>query len=121
MLHQEVESRDDCKRQAGRIRMQATSSSVGEVLDLSKSGMRVVSKRQIKPSATPTRVQIEVDDEIVAVGARVAWVRKCGLFKREAGLEFVGLSEDDSRRLAALARGAACNSSMASRLYGRAG
>ncbi|MEM9662146.1 MAG: PilZ domain-containing protein [Planctomycetota bacterium] len=120
MLNAPVEERGECDRRHGRVRIEETNVSLGKVLDLSRSGMRVRTSRPIKETDPPMLVGIDADGERFQVQCKVAWVEKRGMFKRFVGLEFQGLDQDTEQRLAFLARSAASNSPMQSSMLGRA-
>jgi hypothetical protein len=97
-------------RRAGRVRMEMVSSTLGEVLDLSATGARIRCSR--KPDfAQGSELSVELDgiDGPFAVQAKVAWIRRAGLRKHEAGLEFVEPTDEVRKQLAALARTAPMN------------
>ena len=86
-------------RRRPRFKQEMMSSSVGQVLDLSRSGMRVVGRR-LEPGSTHV-VRITCFDTAVGpIDARVVWTRKVGMFKWESGLEFLGVDDATSDALA---------------------
>jgi hypothetical protein len=90
--------------------MEMVSSTLGEVRDLSATGVRI--RCSHKPECSPgSEMDIELAgiDGPFTVRARVAWVRRAGLRKHELGLEFLNPSEETRRSLAALARTAPMN------------
>lgn len=93
-------------RKAGRLRCELVTSDLGEVLDLSRTGMRVRLLRSVVISQGElVRVVIAAPGTRLEVGAKVVWLKKRGLFTAgEAGLEFVALSDDATHAFAALVR-----------------
>ncbi len=122
MLNQAPEGRGRCDRRHGRVRLEEAQVSLGRVLDLSRSGMRVRTTRHIKPTDPPMIVRFRtLEGERLAVQCKVAWVARHGMFKRHAGLEFQGLDDHQAARLAELARTAASNSTIQHSILNRAG
>lgn len=87
-------------RRHGRIRPDAIWCSLGVVLDLSASGLRVLSRRALAGVHTVTLRDGNVS---VAVRARIVRCRKVGFWKHEVGVEFLAISPEDSARLRAMA------------------
>jgi len=99
------EQAEDNRRRHGRIRCELVSCSLGRVLDVSASGVRVRGKG---------RPSIRVDDhvtmtlscpagEVVAL-LRCARLQRAGLFGFEAGLEFVQPTPELRRMLSFIAQ-----------------
>ena len=88
------------RRRAGRFELEDVKCDLGPVLDLSSGGMRIRC-RQAPRGIFPVRV-CGLGGELV-VRARVAWVKRNGLFKREVGLQFVDVTPDVARHLAQMA------------------
>ncbi|MEM8737225.1 MAG: PilZ domain-containing protein [Planctomycetota bacterium] len=102
------EGHTDNRRRHGRLKTEGTQSSLGEVVDMSASGMRVVRKGAMPIHQDEKfRVDIQIDKEIMAVDVHVRRIRKLGRRKFEYGLEFINLNDSDRSRLARLARIAA--------------
>ncbi|MDX2149055.1 MAG: PilZ domain-containing protein [Planctomycetota bacterium] len=76
--------------------------SLGRVLNLSASGMRVSLRGNLTPEE---RASCEIDgpDGRFSVSVRVKWVKRSGLFTREAGLQFLDLSPRARESLASIA------------------
>ena len=121
MLNAPDRDRNDCDRRHGRVRLEETSVSIGRVLDLSRSGLRVRTAKPIKPNSPPINVGFTFDDEQITVQCKVAWIEKDGLFKRQVGLEFQGLDDHQAKLLAELARSAGSNSAIQHEILNRAG
>lgn len=121
MLNTPSNDHTECDRRHGRVRIEETNVSLGKVLDLSRSGMRIRTSRSIKAGHPPIHIALTVDGEKFKIQCKVAWSEKHGLFKRLVGLEFQDLDSHAARRLAELARTAASNSAMHSSMLSRAG
>lgn len=100
-------------RRSGRLRIEAVTCSLGEILDLSKSGMRILTRRSMNPGpAYNLPAVIHAFDRRLELTCRVAWVKKAGLLKREVGLEFGELTDQQSQMLGRIARTAASNAQL---------
>lgn len=96
----------DNNRKMGRLRCELISCDFGEVLDISKTGMRVrlKSRTQVKTGES-FAIFITGPGARFEVGVRIIWIKKGGMFSGgEAGLEFINLSEDARRGFTALVR-----------------
>lgn len=89
------------RRDRGRFRCELLRSSLGTVEDISSTGVRVrgfgIFGR--KPGSEVLFV-LETYDGPIEFRANVIWDRPTGLFRRERGLRFVGMSEETKARLA---------------------
>ena len=85
---------------------------MGEILDLSGGGMRVLTRFLAPAAGEVVRAVIEGVDGAFDVRGRVMWVRKAGLVRREVGVMFEGVSAEAAAALATLARAAAHNESI---------
>ena len=79
------------RRQAGRFLSERVKTNVGEILDISATGMRLYSKFLCPNRKQVHEISVKGPDGEFKVVGRVAWVRKVGLFAREFGFEFYGL------------------------------
>ncbi len=88
------------RRRWGRLAQEGIYSNFGPVFDLSAGGMRIIASRVPKG-------QFEVEIYSAAQGVRllaeVSWVRKRGLFRREIGLRFIGVSSETGEVLTTMA------------------
>lgn len=88
------------KRGKGRIPAGVISCELGEVVDLSESGVRI--KRRggvdLKEGGT-TMLTLRGPAQTITCPCRVAWVKKAGWFHVDLGLEFLDMSEGFSRSL----------------------
>lgn len=94
------------KRRAGRLRCELMACEFGEILDLSRTGMRVrvkgLSAYHIGDAYSLT---IKGPGATFVVGAKVVWVKKTGLFNSgEMGVEFVQIPPEAQRGFATLVR-----------------
>jgi PilZ domain-containing protein len=98
------------RRRHGRVRCGETKCTLGEVLDLSASGVRVLIRGRVRlkrDAVTP--MILEMGDRTASVMARVVWVVKAGWFRHTAGLQFVDVTPDQRAKLAQLAQAAGNN------------
>jgi hypothetical protein len=93
-------------RSRGRMRCNNVHTSFGPVLDFSATGVRVLSKREIKhlDEDEPLEMQLLSDFDPVMVKVMVRWSRKLGFRRFEAGLEFVELTDEVRTVLGEIAR-----------------
>lgn len=76
----------------------------GQVIDLSRSGMRLVHKGLTRiPKGAATQLILCWNQTQVTVTCRVAWERKIGLFTYLLGLEFEGVASDTAAVIHSLA------------------
>lgn len=106
MPDQKDRSPHDNRRRAGRVRCNLTQCQFGPIVNLSRTGMRVVSRKPIAllPAGASVNVKITAAGATICVPARPvhARPRPDGMF--DVGFQFVGLSEKDSNELMDLAR-----------------
>ena len=105
------EKQDDPKndRRHGRVRCESVKCSLGRVLDLSVSGLRVMSNKPIKDPEDSRTVVLDIFDEPVEISVSVIWQYKVGFRKHLIGFEFDGIVDDTRRKLTDLARSVATN------------
>ncbi len=82
---------------------QALQCPLGEVLDLSQTGMRLRGKHK-PPAGQLLQLTLHWGHEHVAVNGRVRRVVRRGLCKFEVGIQFVGLTDAHRRILESLGR-----------------
>lgn len=102
----EAEVRADLRRH-GRVRMTAVTCSLGEVLDISASGIRMLCGG--RPDCRVGRritITVTTENDVFGVVMRPVWIRKVGFFKYELGGCFEDLDESTRMRLIGLARSA---------------
>ena len=84
------------QRASRRVWQSSLQSSVGRVHDLSETGMRVVSRRELKGV-----VEVAIVDGAhhIVVKASVVWIRRIGFDRYFAGLLFEDLLPEDRNRI----------------------
>jgi hypothetical protein len=88
------------RRAQPRVRQETLHSTLGQVLDISSGGARILTRERI---AGLIEFRIFDSAESIIVTAEVLWTRRIGLFKREIGLRFVDLSPEIAAGLTRLA------------------
>lgn len=96
------------QRRHGRVYCQEVESSLGTVLDISASGLRVGTGLKRYKRGNIVLLQVHTHDGGFAVQARVAWSRSAGFLTNEAGFEFIDLSPEAHRILLATVRNSRC-------------
>lgn len=98
-------------RKAGRVRCQHITCSLGEVADLSASGMRVLCKNNphIEPNQAICFYLHSLEGKDTPVTAEVAWSRKVGWRKHELGVRFLDVLPELRMALLQLCRASAYN------------
>jgi hypothetical protein len=78
------------RRQHGRLPQDTLKSNLGDVLNLSAGGMRVICK-----DTPPTRIHVSLEGHKLPgpLLAELAWTKKRGMFKHEVGYKFVNISQ----------------------------
>lgn len=100
----------DNSRRHGRVRCQHVWCSLGEVVDLSASGLSARCRgRPMYRAGEPIVVSIEGLEGPFDVAARVVWVKRTGLFRHEVAVAFLAMSRAARAALTALGRCAANN------------
>lgn len=94
-------------RRHGRLQTRDLTCSLGEVLDISASGMRVVTK-SIRSVHAGEQAACSVGSVhgSFSIYVRVAWARRVSLAKWELGIEFVDPTPAASEVLSRIARAA---------------
>jgi len=88
------------KRNAARLRQEGVESTLGTVVDLSLTGMRVIA-RGIPSEAVDVR--ISTPEEQVFLRVEVAWSKRIGFRRREVGLRFLDVTDDQKAILQRIA------------------
>ncbi len=88
------------RRRGIRFTVRQLKCNAGRVLDLSPSGVRLLSRRKLGGWH-----EIKLFDSHVGVRikAKVRWSKRHGLWKHEIGLEFLSVPPDVAAKLTALA------------------
>ncbi|MBB6428721.1 EAL domain-containing protein [Algisphaera agarilytica] len=89
------------KRRHGRYRPDGLACNLGQVVDLSQGGMRLLSKRERHGHQTVT---LDTSEGQLMLQARVAWRRKLASREYVLGMTFEELPVQDRDRLEALVR-----------------
>jgi len=105
--------RPDDRRRGGRVRVELTDTSLGRVLDLSPTGVRVARRwpTALRQGDRVSLVIRSVQGRLTVL-AEVVWVRKAGLLGRQVGLRFEGLDDAQRHLLTHIGRSAASNESV---------
>ncbi|MBT8486791.1 MAG: PAS domain-containing protein [Phycisphaerales bacterium] len=88
------------RRSSSRLSQEEVKCSLGVVLDLSLGGMKVRCPRSPQGEIDFTLFD---DEETIELRAEVAWARRIGFGKHEAGLRFIDVSEEAATQLSRLA------------------
>jgi len=99
------QKRVDDKRRPGRVQCIGLNCSLGKVLDLSATGMRLAcrARRALRVGET-VQVALTYGESRLVTEARVAWVVRAGFRKRQMGMEFVDLTDTETAKLRDIAR-----------------
>ncbi len=89
----------DNKRSTGRIACELVRSSVGKVLDVSRTGLRVRSRKKAGKIDDIVIFQVTGANGQTALKAKVVWTEKRGFRNHETGLELVDMSERQRREM----------------------
>jgi hypothetical protein len=104
---------NDNRRRAGRVVLQSIGCSLGTVLDLSSSGLRVeTSGKPVVAMGQTFGMVLQSLAGPVNIVATVAWVRKSGWRAHQVGLMIVDPSPELRRAINELARGVTTNESI---------
>lgn len=93
----------DNKRTRNRVKTVLLHCELGEVADISATGMRVRSKRVPALQRDPAWFVLRADDMSIPVMARPVWAQKCR-GGHEIGLTFVNLTPEQTAAISRLAR-----------------
>ncbi len=115
---QELGNSHEEHRRHGRVTCQGVDCSVGDVIDLSASGMRIITRFKLPEKGEVFVVTIETMQGPLAVLSRVRWSKRKGLFQREAGLEFFDVGPRSRSLLCELAGRVTYNDASISRPTG---
>ena len=109
----------DEKRRAGRLACEHLTCALGEVVDVSASGLKVATRSwgAMRPGDT-VRLTLKTKSSAVTVETMVTWVRRVGMRKRQVGLHFLNVDERARRQLWAMACAGAREKNNAGQPYG---
>ena len=82
----------DDRRENMRIAQNELASSLGQVLDISVSGMRVICRHI--PKAEHIDFQLNTTVDPISVTGKIVWTQRLGFRKHEIGLSFINASKD---------------------------
>jgi hypothetical protein len=96
---------DDPRRRATRHKVDALECDLGEVLDLSSTGMRVAcrGKPPIRIGQSGS-IRLQTVSGAVPLTGRVAWLRRVGIRRFEVGVDFLNVTRQLGAALDDLAR-----------------
>ncbi len=91
-------------RRHGRVRLHLIESSLGTIVDLSASGMKILarSKPPVQKGAT-VPLRIEGVNGPFVVMSKIVWVRRVGIFKHEVGVTFEDVNGQVRKSLSEIA------------------
>lgn len=96
--------RPENRRRHGRMHAQDVRCTLGTVQDLSGGGMRIRAWRTPPPVGATCAITLQGFGAPIAIGVRIMWHRRIGLFRHEFGAEFLPLGEPQRRAIMDLAR-----------------
>lgn len=102
-LAETSQSRPEDRRTAGRVHVEDLQCNRGQVLDLSQTGAKLLTRRPWPQGKVRTLVFLG-GRIAVTVEARCVWTWKEGLFRHIVGVYFERPTEEQTRLLADLAR-----------------
>ncbi len=92
-------------RKKNRVNVVLLECDLGQLLDLSLTGLRLRSKRRPQLGSEPFSIALSISGEPeLTLTARVVWVRRAGLTSHEVGLEFVNVTPAQMVGISRLAR-----------------
>jgi hypothetical protein len=93
------------QRKAHRYGSETVRCALGEIADISSSGMRVFSdgKPPVKEGGT-LAVRLKFSDGSLPVATQVRWIKRRGIKRYEIGLQFIQLKPGVAKVLEAIAR-----------------
>jgi len=97
--------RESDRRRHGRIRTEEVTCSIGDVVDLSASGMRVERKgRQVIHEGETITLTLKYDQYALPIKAEVVRLEKVGFRRYVLGMQFEELSDEIKAKLTHMAR-----------------
>jgi len=92
-------------RRHGRIRCEILQCGLGEVMDISASGMRVRHcGRRIVKEGKVLNLLLKALDRTLPVTVKVVWVKRQGFMRYSFGVEFVDMTPEQAASIASFAR-----------------
>ena len=97
-------------RKFGRVKVEFTNSSLGDVLDISGGGMRVRSTHRLRfKLGDVVDIGIGSPHGKAVARARIVWLVKNGWRRTDLGCEFLGLTPEARETLRLIGRSCASN------------
>lgn len=92
-------------RRRNRVNVVLLECELGQLLDLSLTGMRLRCKRKPLLGDKPFTIALRVSEHTeVLLHARAIWARRAGLTSHEVGLEFIDVTPAQMSAISRLAR-----------------
>lgn len=91
-------------RRAGRVRLHSIVCTIGTVLDVSASGMRVRCTIRVPAIGTKVCTMLSTPEGPLELQGHVVWTKKCGWITHEAGIRFDDMMPPVRQALMRLAR-----------------
>ena len=88
------------RRRHGRLPQETLLSNVGEIVDLSAGGFKVICRRIPEKQISVLIEGYKLPGTLIA---EVAWSKRIGMFKHEVGLRFVGMTPEVAQALTSIA------------------
>ena len=93
------------RRQRNRVLCEGLTCSIGSIIGLSGTGMRIRARGWCRLRKDDLLVlDIRYADVELKVKVRIAWVKKVGMFQYEAGMAFEDLTLEQTSRLGMIAQ-----------------
>jgi hypothetical protein len=96
-------------RRGGRVRVEMIGCSLGDVLDISVSGMRAGLRGNAPEQGAQMPVTVQGLTSRIELKGRIVWVRRTGWRRFEVGVNFEDVSDEARAQLVAIARAAPMN------------
>lgn len=93
-------------RRHGRLCCSGIKSSLGTVLDISASGLRIRCGRRGPSPGDTIEIFLVGSERCIKFAAKVVWARRTSFLKRELGLEYAEMIDDMRRSLTIIVRDA---------------
>ena len=98
-------ARADDRRICGRLRTEQLETELGRVVNLSGSGMRLLTRQSFADRVGETLdITLSAINEETTVRVKIVWARRAGFRKHLTGLRFIDLAKDNRNWLTNLAR-----------------
>lgn len=97
---------ESAKPRRGRVATEFAECSLGEILNVSPTGLRARykgSRKRLPAVDERFDLQVRTPDGPVAVRARIAWTKRAGFRTFDIGVEFVAADDKDAVKLKQLA------------------